>query len=476
MDVKTLLDNLHEAVSCSVCMCTFTEPKQLPCLHSFCLHCLDGIHRTSPNRGVIACPECRRQIRIPGSGNASEFPTNFRINSLLDVLAIRECNTTGVKCGNCEKRSANCFYCFQCCSFWCEDCLTGHNIMRTNKDHRVLAITEFQDQDIEEVLKRPVFCQKKHHEKEELKFFCKVCKAAICNACALTDHEGHTKMLLEAAAHESKLHFKSVIASLKEKAREERNAADKLKQSSVDIEKKVADVKSKVQATADQMKAIIEARKKDIFNAVDNQATDSLDCLSLKTSEAENKIKLIDSAIEETEKLLARCSNTEILEFNINEAFDGILEDQGAQGTSDFVRIPEFTFSENKKGLSMLNTEGIGSVKTVFSTTGVQQTSAIKKENSKAIGGFQGKHVPGSSVKVQVQTRQFRPVLCFGGRGESVGKLLAPCGVAVNDRNEIAVTELSNHRVSVFSSDGTHLRSFGRRTVRVRLNFSSLQV
>ena len=177
MDVKTLLDNLHEAVSCSVCMCTFTEPKQLPCLHSFCLHCLDGIHRTSPNRGVIACPECRRQIRIPGSGNASEFPTNFRINSLLDVLAIRECNTTGVKCGNCDKRSANCFYCFQCCSFWCEDCLTGHNIMRTNKDHRVLAITEFQDQDIEEVLKRPAFCQNKHHEKEELKFFCKVCKA-----------------------------------------------------------------------------------------------------------------------------------------------------------------------------------------------------------------------------------------------------------------------------------------------------------
>ena len=165
------------------------------------------------------------------------------------------------------------------------------------------------------------------------------------------------------------------------------------------------------------MKAVIEARKQDIFNAVDNQATDSLNCLALKTSEAENKIKLIDSAIEETEKLLARCSNTEILEFNINEAFDGILEDQGAQGTSDFIRIPEFTFSENKKGLSMLNTEGIGSVKTVFSTTGVQKPSAIKKENSKAIGGFQGKHVPDSSVKVQVQTRQFRPVLCFGGKG-----------------------------------------------------------
>ena len=35
MDIKTLLDNLHDEVLCSVCMCTFTDPKQLPCLHSF---------------------------------------------------------------------------------------------------------------------------------------------------------------------------------------------------------------------------------------------------------------------------------------------------------------------------------------------------------------------------------------------------------------------------------------------------------
>ena len=32
----------------------------------------------------------------------------------------------------------------------------------------------------------------------------------------------------------------------------------------------------------------------------------------------------------------------------------------------------------------------------------------------------------------------------------------------MSDHDEIAVTELGNNRVSVFSSDGTHLRSFGR--------------
>ena len=34
-----------------------------------------------------------------------------------------------------------------------------------------------------------------------------------------------------------------------------------------------------------------------------------------------------------------------------------------------------------------------------------------------------------------------------------------PYGVVVNERNEIAVTETGNHRVQVFSSDGTYLRT-----------------
>lgn len=34
-------------------------------------------------------------------------------------------------------------------------------------------------------------------------------------------------------------------------------------------------------------------------------------------------------------------------------------------------------------------------------------------------------------------------------------------GVAVNNRGEIAVAEIENHRVQVFRSDGTYLKCFG---------------
>ena len=460
MDIKTLLDSLHDEVSCSVCMCTFTDPKQLPCLHSFCLHCLNGIQRTSGVHGKITCPECRRQFEIPGSGNPCELPTNFRINSLVDVLAIKECSTANVKCGNCEKRSAKTLYCFQCCSFWCEECILAHNVIRTNKEHKTLALKDFQDQDIEAVLRRPAFCQKELHEKEELKFFCKSCEEAICSACAMTLHEGHGKMLLQEATNARKTKINSMIKSLKAKVLEKRKEVERFNQKSMEVQAQVADLKSQGQTNVDQRIAIIEARKQDVFDAVD-QANKSLETLSQKKDKVENEVKIIESAIEQTESLMKRNCSTEILGFN--ETFDKILQEQGMQENRDTEYIPRLSFTKSEKLIDVLNREGIGNVKTIFSQTKSQQLGAKRKESSKVTDGNKGGNDRDGRLQAQVQTKRYIPVLSFGQNGESVGELNGPWGVAVNDRDEIAVTEIYNHRVSVFRSDGIYSRSFGRK-------------
>jgi len=72
------------------------------------------------------------------------------------------------------------------------------------------------------------------------------------------------------------------------------------------------------------------------------------------------------------------------------------------------------------------------------------------------------KHVHGSPFATQVKPRQCKPALSFGQQVSAAGMLRYPYGVAVNERNEIAVTEYGNQRIQVFSSDGTYLRSFGR--------------
>ena len=58
---------------------------------------------------------------------------------------------------------------------------------------------------------------------------------------------------------------------------------------------------------------------------------------------------------------------------------------------------------------------------------------------------------------------RFRPVLSFGQQGSSAGMFNYPWGVAVNERNEIAVSEFINNGMQLFNSNGTHLRSFSRK-------------
>ena len=518
MDIQTLLNNLHEELSCSVCMCKYTDPKQLPCLHSFCLHCLNGIQRTSGRRDKIACPECRQEFNVPDNGNLAALPTNFRINSLLDVLAIKECSTTGVKCGNCDERTKQSHYCFQCYAFWCEECIDLHNRMKANKDHYALALEDFQDQDFENILKRPEFCAMPGHEKKEMEFFCKICKVAICNACALTDHDGHGKILLEQAANERKLRVKSAIESQRKRAQIKRSKIIKLSESLNEVQEQAARVKRNVQEYADSIIAAIEAKKLEIFDDVERRTKASLQEIEKQKEEIEEQARKHESEIEDTETLLKRSTSAQLMQPN--ELMDKILkEEKNQEDGSDRDDCPfqKFDFVENHKLFDLVSAEQIGSLE-----TGGQQSSADGKGISEAVVGLEaqlvvttrnkkchqcydnndcvtleisnrqgdncaaevqvqdnkdgtyrikyfaketgtcsasvkvnGEHIRGSPFEVQVKPRQFRPVLSFG---EQI--LKAPWGVAVNEQDEIAVSDTGNHKIHLFKSNGTHIKSF----------------
>ena len=530
MDLQTLLHNLHEEVSCSVCMSPFTNPKILPCFHTFCLHCLNELQRTSGKHGEITCPECRKKFQVPGSGYPKDLPANFRMNSLLDVMAIQKCNVAGVKCGNCEKTSVQSFYCFKCCAFWCDNCITAHNIIRANKDHRVLAIKDFQDQDIEDVLKRPVFCQKKHHENEELKFFCKDCECAICSTCAITLHEGHVKVPLQDAAYERKLRLESAIKSQKEKGLQMRNTITRLQSKCNEIQEQVACVKKSAQSFIDNLMKVFEAKKQELFKEVDYKALEVIEGLEEQQSQVENELQLIETSIKKTETLLKRSTNAEIVHFTVNTLFQEEITDEEELVDCDRKDLCHFVFFANKSLTAKANSEGVGSLKQIISqtkssnskaeangitemTVGLEAQFVLTTRNAeneqcyeqcdivtveirnddgrecateaqvqdnkdgsynisyfaKEAGTCQtsvmvnGEHVSGSPCTVQVKPRKYKSVFSFGGKGSSAGMFDGPWGVAVNERNEIAVTDRNNNRVQIFSSDGTYLRSFGSK-------------
>ena len=194
-------------------------------------------------------------------------------------------------------------------------------------------------------------------------------------------------MPLREATDARRIHINSMITSLKDKMEEKRRAIEQFNQKSMEVQAKVADVKSQVQTNVDQMIAIIQARKQDVFDALDDQAKKSVETLRQKIGEVENQVKIIESAIEQTESLMKRNFSTEILGFN--ETFDKILQEQDTQENRDTEHIPRFSFTKSEKLINVLNSEGIGNVKTVFSETKSQQPEAKGKE-SKVIDGNKG--------------------------------------------------------------------------------------
>ena len=369
MDIKTLLHNLREEVSCSVCTNIFTDPKQLQCLHSFCAQCLKQWHRSSHGRDTIRCPKCQVLNKVPESGDLKDLPTSFYLNGLIDVLAIKECKNSQVPCGNCDKKSSETSYCFQCCIFYCQECVIGHNIMRSSKDHRVLALKDFQDKDFEDVIKRPSFCSKQRHEKEELKYFCKNCDEAVCQTCVLMDHAGHALEHLEEEAEKQKIEIKSLNEEQKHNLQAKINTVGQLEKEYARLIQQGEEAKRNVQSFVEEVIAVIQAKRDNVIAKVENQTKASLQALTAEKTETEGQIKSIESTLEKTNELLTRRTDAEIVQLKKSLCAIIATQTESQPIKRDPESFPVLVFKENKKMLDTVNSEEIGTVLHTYNKT-----------------------------------------------------------------------------------------------------------
>ncbi|CAH3128276.1 unnamed protein product [Porites lobata] len=363
MDLTTLFYNLREEVSCSVCSDLFTDPKHLSCLHSFCLKCLNRWYETCGGGQAIKCPKCQTLSRVPASGDLKDFPTSFYLNGLIDVLAIKECKSTQVTCGNCDKKSSEASYCFQCCIFYCEQCLVGHNMMRDRKEHRVLAVKEFQDKDYEDVLKRPVFCSKERHQKEELKYYCKECETALCQTCVTLNHGGHDLRLIEEEAENKTIEIKSILQSQREELDAKLNVIVQLDEDCAKVIQQSEIARRDVQRFADALIKTIQAKMQNIITAVENQTKKSLESLKAKRSAIQQQINAAESSLIKADKLLKRSTTAEVVQLkkSLQTIFHGLNQTEPL--VYDPSSLKTFGFVENQKMLDVVNEEDIGFLK-----------------------------------------------------------------------------------------------------------------
>ena len=125
---------LEEQLKCPVCLDLYTNPKTLPCLHSFCQECLEGLPQEREARGdtyYLSCPTCRQHTEVPREG-VGAFPVAFTLNNLKEI-------TQNLKKKNFDPQQVTCNDHDKPLEVFCETCkkvICFHCAVRTHKDHK----------------------------------------------------------------------------------------------------------------------------------------------------------------------------------------------------------------------------------------------------------------------------------------------------------------------------------------------------
>ena len=82
---QSLAMEVEEQLNCSICLDTYTDPKQLQCNHVYCQECLVKlVVRDQQGQLGLPCPTCRQVTPIPCGGVAG-LQSAFHINYILDL-------------------------------------------------------------------------------------------------------------------------------------------------------------------------------------------------------------------------------------------------------------------------------------------------------------------------------------------------------------------------------------------------------
>ena len=521
--MESLLKNLKEHVTCSICLDTFTEPKTITCLHTFCCECLKRHALATQREGKFRCPECQAQVGVPESFD--QLPTGFLQNSLLGLLAVQKSGDgSEISCGSCRKKSAETSFCFSCGKFLCPDCVNAHELLRNVAfdGHKVRPIKHFQAEDYEALLKRQSFCSQQYHEREVTRFFCLDCQTCVCQVCVVTDHRNHAIDPLDKAADIEKAKIMAGTELMKEKGKFCNNVIRESEKIILTLETNISNAKQEVSRTAENIILKVREREQEIITALENTRVSRTEKINSLMKEVQSLAKQIDQAVDFAENLIQRSSGADILQNkkSLNKRFKDLKETPvAALSVSSFAKFV-CTFEPENLTLGVIATTepvvegmenefqaGVQAELRIVSPVVISQAQmkicldvgiepaekveslvTCRKGDAYSLVTFTPK-VPGSyhfqvtvnagnhspknifTGHIQVKERRLKVVGELDLKGETVQ---SPSGIAVNSKGLIAVADCDGHCILLFDKGGNYLRKFGCKGTNIgQLNIPS---
>ena len=481
---KELEKQVEEQLNCSICLDTYTDPKQLKCFHVYCQQCLVPlVVRDQQGKLGLTCPTCRQVTPIPDRGVAGlQSVAPFQINRLLEIQdSVKKLKNPSVTL---------------------EGAIGGTTINTS----RNVAFHCFE------------------HVEGEMKLYCETCGVLICLLCALKGgkHHDHDCSPLKKAFERYKEEMTSFVKPLEKQVTTIKKALAQLDRCHEEISDQQAVIEDNVHVTFRRLREVLNVRETEIINHLHLTTQGKLKDLAAQSDQIETTLAKLNSCLHFIGESLKTNNEKDMLMMKTNtvnqakELTTPFLPDflkPDAEADMVFLTSVDTTASCQNYGqiiatgppdpskchvtgkgvevaavgekstasLHIVNSAGIQLVgeslikslecELMSEITGTRASCSVERKVSQYEISYQptikgrhqfhvkveGQHVRGSPFSVAVKS----PVKKLGTPILTIGGLDTPYCVAINKMGEVVVTE--THCVSVFSSLGVKVRSFGTR-------------
>ena len=301
------LKNIEKQLTCTICHEHFTNPKILPCCHSFCLNCLQHLpNELIEDKPALNCPICQTPCPHPDDGLGA-LPPSFVICNLSEVYDLMKniLHDQHAFCDICDKNKAH-YKCKQCDVFLCPDCLHDHDNWKQNTAHLRLSLDVLANtvDQLPHQLEAADNIKCTVHNKPLMRF-CETCQKLLCHQCMIKQHAGHDHI----AVNESyKRHHDSMTRSHLQPLNQQISSLTQDRVNLINREKQITNqgeiAKSDIHHMMDEVRAIVDEMKRKLIEDVNFAMQHEVSVLDQQIDEVQMTLRKVRECRDNVDQTL----------------------------------------------------------------------------------------------------------------------------------------------------------------------------
>ena len=267
-----------DLTTCPICLEMFDNPKTLPCLHAFCLKCLQGHFKNKCPGDEVLCPLCKKEFKIPDD-RLEGLQRHFFVQRLVDVRKVASSAEIGeVPCevcvedseGGLEKIPTATKYCVDCNQKLCDQCSRPHRRWKGGA-HQVKPLGVEVEQELIQL--RGSSCDK--HKDKQVELYCHDCKENICLTCSAGSHKNHYSGEIPEVADNFRLRIDDDGDQIQCAINTVREQLEQTNKNIAEFHSKAEHIKRKVVATGEEVRRLVDSQINDLLMELQSVTSES---------------------------------------------------------------------------------------------------------------------------------------------------------------------------------------------------------